>query len=60
MEQKFYWTAKLFADGKAIKAKYFETEEERNRYVEEHEGWLKRGKICAENLEKNLHNICAM
>lgn len=51
---KFYWTARLFANGQPVQSKYFETQMERDRFVSEHEGWKKRGKICAENLDKHL------
>lgn len=54
MCQKFYWTARLFAEGQAPRSKYFETQAERDAYVAAHEGWVKRGKICAENLLKHL------
>lgn len=54
MCQEFYWTARLFVDGKQKESKYFKTKEERDIYVAEHDGWVKRGKICAENLERHL------
>lgn len=54
MCKEFRWTAKFFADGKAVEAKYFETQAERDVWVSSHDGWKKRGKICAENLEKHL------
>lgn len=54
MNQEFYWTAKLFVDNKPKETRYFSTQNERDIYVAEHTGWKKRGKICAENLEKHL------
>lgn len=33
---------------------YFETRTERDAFVAAHEGWVKRGKICAENLSRHL------
>lgn len=54
MNQKFYWTAKFFVDGEPKETLYFSTKGERDTYVAEHAGWQKRGKICAENLEKHL------
>lgn len=54
MEQEFYWTAKLFNSDEAKEVRYFATRSERDLYVTEHSGWKKRGKICAENLEKHL------
>lgn len=54
MEQEFYWTARLFVDGKPKEARYFKTQAERDLYVSAHGGWKKRGKICAENLERNV------
>lgn len=57
MCQKFYWTARLFVDGKVIQSKYFATQEERDTFVLEHSEWKKRGKICAENLEKHLGEV---
>lgn len=52
--QEFYWTARLFVDGKAQEARYFPTETERDEFVAGHSGWKKRGKICVENLEQHL------
>lgn len=54
MSQEFYWTARLLVDGELKEARYFKTKNERDNYVAEHVGWKKRGKICAENLEKHL------
>lgn len=54
MSRKFYWTARLFLEDKAIQSKYFETQAERDAFVLTHDEWKKRGKICAENLEKHL------
>lgn len=54
MCQEFYWTARLFANGKPKESRYFKAQEERDSFVAGHEGWKKRGKICAENLEKHL------
>lgn len=54
MCQEFYWTAKHFVDDKPEETRYFESQSERDNYVAEHAGWKKRGKICAENLEKHL------
>lgn len=54
MDQKFYWTARLFSDGRAVESKYFETQAERDAFVAAHGAWKKRGKICAENLERHL------
>lgn len=54
MCQEFYWTARFFVDGKPEEARYFPTQEERDLFVNEHVGWKKRGKICAENLDKHL------
>lgn len=54
MCQSFYWTARLFRDGQAVHSKYFATQAERDEFVRCHPGWMKRGKICTENLEKHL------
>lgn len=54
MSQEFYWTARFFEGDEPKEALYFATKRERDQYVEEHPGWKKRGKICAENLEKHL------
>lgn len=54
MSQEFYWTARLFVNDEPKEARYFKTKSERDSYVAEHAGWKKRGKICAENLEKHL------
>ena len=54
MSQKFYWIARYFAENKSVQSKYFETQAERNTFVQTHSGWKKRGKICVENLEKHL------
>lgn len=54
MNQKFYWTARLFSNGRAVQSKYFTTQAERDAFVAEHSEWKKRGKICAANLEKHL------
>lgn len=54
MCQEFCWTAKLFENKKVKEIRYFATQEERDTYVSEHEGWKKRGKICKENLERHL------
>jgi len=56
MTSDFFWTARLYADGKPIKTMYFATEEERNQYVSSHPCWKKRGKICAENLDRHLND----
>lgn len=50
----FCWTARLFENGKPVRAKYFFSEKERNEFVADNPGWKKRGKICAGNLEKHL------
>lgn len=50
--QKFCWTARLF--GETVQSRYFETRGERDAFVAANPGWVKRGKICAENLEKHL------
>ena len=60
MEEKFYWTARFFSDGRAIESKYFETQAARDVFVSEHSKWKKRGKICAENLEKHLRGVTEM
>lgn len=52
--QEFYWTARFFVDNKVKESRYFATQEERDEFVAEHDGWKKRGKICAENLDKHL------
>lgn len=52
----FYWTARLFADDQPVQSKYFASQAERDTFVLEHPEWKKRGKICAENLEKHLEN----
>lgn len=54
MTQQFYWTAKLFENDTPKDVKYFASRIERDNYVAEHDGWKKRGKICAENLERHL------
>lgn len=54
MCQEFYWTARLFVDNKVKESKYFAMREERDKFVAEHDGWKKRGKICAENLSQNV------
>lgn len=54
MCQKFYYTAKFFVDGAGKETRYFQTQQERDIFVLEHDGWKKRGKICVENLEKHL------
>lgn len=54
MCQTFYWTARFFVDGEKSKSKYFETQAQRDAFVAANVGWVKRGKICAENLEKHL------
>lgn len=54
MNQEFYWTAKLFVDGKVQSVRYFATKNERDEYVNNHPKWKKRGKICIENIEKHL------
>lgn len=54
MCQEFYWTARFFEDNKAKESKYFATQEERDKFVEENPSWKKRGKICRENLGKHL------
>lgn len=51
---KFYWTARLYENGKLLQSKYFETQAERDEFAAAHEGWKKRGKICAGNLDKHL------
>ena len=50
----FIWTAKLYENAKPVQTLYFAIEEDRNMYVNSHEGWKKRGKICAQNLPKHL------
>lgn len=58
MCQTFCWTAVLFGNEKVIKTRYFDSKEARDHYVLEHKEWKKRGKICANNLEKHiLENI---
>lgn len=54
MCQEFYWTAKLFEADKVQDVRYFATKDERDEYVDKHSKWKKRGKICAENLQRHL------
>jgi hypothetical protein len=54
MKPEFYWTAKRYEGGVRMQTAYFSTEEERSRYLRQHPGWQKRGKICAENLKQHL------
>lgn len=54
MCQKFCWTAKLFKNGEEKDVRYFSEKQERDLFVEKYPEWKKRGKICAENLEKHL------
>lgn len=54
MEEKFFWTARLFEGKEPLRSKYFEIRQERDAFVSANPKWQKRGKICAQNLEKHL------
>ena len=51
---KFYWTARLIENHQIKASRYFLTKKERDEFVINHSDWKKRGKICAENLDKHL------
>lgn len=53
----FLCTARLFQDSVPVAARYFSSRQERDQFVKDHQGWRKRGKICAGNLEKHTDQV---
>lgn len=54
MDNSFMYTARFYENGVAGQKKYFSDINERDEFVKNNPGWKKRGKICAQNLQRHL------